>query len=56
MSPVSVARAPWWFGVLFSRSGVTAAIETTQRNATILAVDAVNAAGGIRGRPVELVV
>ena len=41
--------------MLFSRSGVTAAVETTQLNATILAVDAVNASGGIKGRPVELV-
>jgi branched-chain amino acid transport system substrate-binding protein len=56
MSPVADAHAPWRFGVLFSRSGVTAAIETTQLNATVLAVDAVNAAGGIRGREVELVV
>ena len=48
-------NAPWRFGVLFSRSGVTAAVETTQLNATILAVEAVNAAGGIRGRPAELV-
>jgi branched-chain amino acid transport system substrate-binding protein len=56
MSPVTAARVPWRFGVLFSHSGVTAAIETTQRNATILAAEAVNAAGGIRGRPVELVV
>ncbi len=47
--------APWRFGVLFSRSGVTAAVETTQFNATVLAVDAVNAAGGIKGRRVELV-
>ncbi len=41
---------------MFSRSGVTAAVETTQLNATILAIDAVNASGGIRGRPVELVI
>jgi len=34
---------------------VTASVETTQLNATTLAVEAVNAAGGIRGRPVELV-
>jgi branched-chain amino acid transport system substrate-binding protein len=46
----------WRFGVLFSRSGVTAAVETTQLNATILAVEAVNAAGGIRGRPIELII
>ncbi len=48
-------NAPWRFGVLFSRSGVTAAVETTQLHATTLAMEAVNAAGGIRGRPVELV-
>ena len=54
MPPADLA-APWRFGVLFSRSGVTAAVETTQLNATILAVEAINAAGGIRGRPVELV-
>jgi branched-chain amino acid transport system substrate-binding protein len=34
---------------------VTATIETTQLNATVLAVEAVNARGGILGRPVELV-
>ncbi len=47
--------APWRFGVLFSRSGVTAAVETTQLNATVLAVASINANGGIKGRPVELV-
>ncbi len=47
--------APWRFGVLFSRSGVTAAVETTQFNATVLAVDAINAGGGIKGRPIELI-
>jgi branched-chain amino acid transport system substrate-binding protein len=46
----------WRFGVLFSHSGVTASVETTQLNATILAVEAVNAAGGIRGRPIELII
>ena len=54
MPPADLA-APWRFGVLFSRSGVTAAVETTQLNATTLAVEAINAAGGIRGRRVELV-
>lgn len=49
-------RAPWRFGVLFSRSGVTAGIESTQLRATILATEFVNAAGGIRGRPIELVI
>ena len=46
----------WRFGVLFSRSGVTASVETTQLNATILAVETINAAGGIRGRMIELVI
>ena len=49
-------RAYWEFGVLFSQSGVTAAVETTQLNATILAKDVINAAGGILGRPIELVI
>ena len=55
MSPPVDPRAPWRFGVLFSRSGLTAAVETTQLNATVLAVEAINAGGGIRGRPIELV-
>jgi len=49
------SASTWRFGVLFSRSGVTAGAETTQFNATVLAVEMINAAGGIRGRPVELV-
>ena len=43
----------WRIGVLFSRTGVTAGIETTQLNATLLAVEEVNAAGGVLGRPIE---
>jgi branched-chain amino acid transport system substrate-binding protein len=46
----------WKVGVLFSQSGVTAAIETTQLNATLLAIETINAAGGIRGRPIEPVI
>ena len=56
MSPPPDAPPPWRLGVLFSRTGVTAGIETTQLNATILAAEAINASGGIRGRPVELVI
>ena len=55
MTTAADSRAPWRFGVLFSQSGVTAAVETTQLNATTLAVETINAVGGIRGRPVELV-
>ena len=56
MTLLADAHAPWRFGVLFSRSGVTAAVETTQLNATILAIEAINAEGGIRGRPIEPVI
>jgi branched-chain amino acid transport system substrate-binding protein len=44
---------PWKVGVLFSQTGVTAASESTQRAATLLAIDQINAKGGILGRPIE---
>jgi len=56
MKPILDDKAPWRFGVLFSQTGVTATVERTQLDATILAVEEINRAGGIRGRPVELVV
>ena len=40
-----VGRA-WRVGVLFSETGVTAAVERTQLQATLLAIDEINAAGG----------
>ncbi|MBC7578594.1 MAG: transporter substrate-binding domain-containing protein [Tardiphaga sp.] len=43
----------WRVGVLFSQSGVTAAVEQTQLNATLLAIDEINAAGGVLGRAVQ---
>jgi branched-chain amino acid transport system substrate-binding protein len=43
----------WKVGVLFSETGVTAAIERTQRVATFLAIDQINRGGGIRGRLLE---
>lgn len=46
----------WRIGVLFSQSGVTAAVERTILNATVLAIEEVNRAGGILGRPVEAVI
>ncbi len=49
------APIAWKFGVLFSQTGMTAAVERTQLNATVLAAEAINAAGGIRGRPIELI-
>lgn len=38
---------PWHVGVLFSRSGCTAVIEETQLRATLLALEEINASGGI---------
>ncbi len=56
MSERPDAPSAWRFGVLFSQTGVTATIERTQLNATALAAKAINAAGGLCGRPVELVI
>jgi branched-chain amino acid transport system substrate-binding protein len=43
----------WRVGVLFSQSGVTSTIERTQLNATLLAIEEINASGGVLGRPIE---
>lgn len=43
----------WRIGVLFSRSGVTAAAEIAEANATLLASEEINAAGGVLGRPLQ---
>ena len=40
----------WRVGVLFSSSGFLALIEETQLRGTLLAIDEINAAGGINGR------
>lgn len=41
---------PWKVGVLFSRSGFLAVIEETQFCGTMVAIDEINAEGGINGR------
>jgi branched-chain amino acid transport system substrate-binding protein len=41
---------PWRVGVLFSSSGFMAVIEETQLRGTLLAIEEINAAGGINGR------
>lgn len=41
----------WRVGVLFSRSGVTSVTENEHLCGTILAIEEINAAGGILGRP-----
>lgn len=43
----------WKVGILFSTSGVTAIIEQSQLNGSLLAIDEINAAGGVRGRCVQ---
>ena len=45
----------WKVGVLFSQTGVTAASESAQRAATLLAIDQINEKGGILGRPIEAI-
>ena len=45
--------APWRIGVLFSRTGFMALIEETQLRGTRMAIDEINAAGGVNGREIE---
>ncbi len=49
-------QEPVQVGVLFSQTGVTSVIENSQRQATLLAAEEINQAGGISGRPLELIV
>jgi branched-chain amino acid transport system substrate-binding protein len=49
-------QANWRVGVLYSQTGVTSTIERTQLNATLLAIEEINAGGGVLGRPVEPVI
>lgn len=53
---VLTSSEPWRIGILFSQSGTTALIEQTQLNGALLAIDEINAAGGVRGRPIEAMV
>ena len=46
----------WRVGVLFSQTGVTSAIERSQLNATLLAIEEINASGGVLDRPIEPVI
>ena len=45
----------WRVGVLFSRSGVTSVSETEHFLGTVLAIEQINAAGGVLGRQIEAV-
>lgn len=44
---------PIRIGVLYANSGVTSAVETTQQQATLLAIAEINAAGGVLGRELQ---
>jgi branched-chain amino acid transport system substrate-binding protein len=50
MGRLAVTHEPWRVGVLFSRTGVTAVIEETQLRGTLLAIEEINAAGGVNDR------
>jgi branched-chain amino acid transport system substrate-binding protein len=56
MSSSENTEAPWRVGVLFSQTGVTSAVEQSQLNATLLAIEEINAAGGVLGRMIEPVI
>lgn len=45
--------AVWRVGVLFSRSGVTSVSESEHFFGTVLAIEEINQAGGVLGRPIE---
>lgn len=45
-------EGPWHVGVLFSQSGWTCEVERTQLCGTLLALDEINAAGGVNGREI----
>ena len=46
----------WPVGVLFSQTGVTAIIEQSQLNGALLAIDEINEAGGVDGRPIAPII
>jgi branched-chain amino acid transport system substrate-binding protein len=47
---------PWRVGVLFSHSGFMSVIEETQLHGTLLAIEEINASGGVNGRELVPVV
>lgn len=50
MANADSGRYVWRIGVLFSQTGVTAVIEETQLRGTVMAIEEINAAGGVNGR------
>ncbi|MCW8307205.1 transporter substrate-binding domain-containing protein [Acidiphilium sp. PA] len=54
-NPTAETGAPWRVGLLFSKTGITSVIEQTQLQASILAIEEINAAGGINGRELQAI-
>ena len=52
-APFASAEPTWRVGVLFSRSGVLAVSQTEHFLGTVLAIEQINAAGGVLGRQIE---
>jgi branched-chain amino acid transport system substrate-binding protein len=51
-----VVKQPWRVGLLFSQTGVTAGIEQNALQASLLAIEEINAAGGVLDRPIEPII
>jgi len=51
-----VSNPSWRVGLLFSQTGATAAVEQTALQASLLAIEEINAAGGVLDAPIEPVV
>jgi len=52
VSAVLPANDSWRVGVLFSQTGVTSVTESEHLSGTMLAIEEINAAGGVLGRPI----
>jgi len=53
MKPLVKTSEGYPVGLLFSRTSLTASVELTQFQATLLAIEEVNASGGINGIPIK---
>ena len=51
-----MSKQSWRVGLLFSQSGVTASVERTALQASLLAIEEINNSGGILDRPIEPIV
>lgn len=53
---MNIVATPWAVGVLFSQSGVTGYVEQSQLQGTLLAIEEINAEGGVLGRLIQPVI